>query len=602
MDHTLGRAALGPAADPALWRRLASADPASPQVREVRRLAARVRTERVADLPADLYGEYDRTGDRQAFERPYLARRVALAALALEALLDPDGPVDALAATLDAVVAEPRWALPAHTAGAPDPGRVVDLFAAETGSALAEITALLGDRLPRQSVVAARAAALERVVDPYEQDRFWWEVSPTNWASVCAGAVALTVLQLGDRDRMLALAPRVRATLARSLDGYGEDGVCVEGFGYWRYGFGYHLVASQALDDALGPDPEGEPARAAAAARWQQRAFLSGRVVVPFADTWVTDALDEGLLVLAAHRYGGLTRPDPAAVGPDVVDDCGRWALALRSLAWTAAAGPDPFEHDGEAPRWYPDAGWLVVPEGDRSPIGLAARGGHNGEPHNHCDLGSFGVAAAGELLVGDAGRGVYDRAYFGPERYDNPAAGSQGHPVPLVDDVVQAAGDHARAAVLDLRLDHAGERLVLDLTAAYPHPALRRLVRTISRDGAVVVVRDELDADAPVRLTQRVVTLAPPEVVAPGCVRVAGERATATLTHDAGLTVDVAPLPVGRGGFERRAWRLDLRAAAPARRAEIVTTLAIDVGVGRATADDAVRLAAVNAAAGRYA
>src|SRR5690606_7036672 len=100
--------------------------------------------------------------------------------------------------------------------------------------------------------------------------------------------------------------------LRQSLDAYGEDGVCVEGFGYWTYGFGYYLVATEALDSALGPEPE--PARAAEAARWPTRAFLSGRVVVPFADTYLTDSVSEGLLALAAHRYGGIARPDPAVL------------------------------------------------------------------------------------------------------------------------------------------------------------------------------------------------------------------------------------------------------------------------------------------------
>lgn len=556
----LGERACGPAADPATWRRLRDRRDGLPQVEALLRLADVLAGEPVAALPASSYLEFERTGDRAGFERRYFQRRRRLAALALAALLEPERDTRALAETVVAICDEPQWALPAHVdrRGEIPPEHVVDLFAAETASALAEITGLLGPRLPDAVVRRARTLVRARVIDPYESHRWWWEDSPTNWASVCAGSVALAVLQVCEPDHAAALAPRLRATLRRSLDGYGDDGVCVEGFGYWTYGFGYHLVASEALDAALGPDPVAAPGHAAEAARWPSRAFLGGRVVVPFADTHVTDAISEGLLALAARRYGGVARPAPEVVARDVVDECGRWALALHGLARLDGA-----EHVWDAaprhPLWFPRAQWLVVPQGERSPVGLAARAGHNGEPHNHNDLGSFALAVDGELLVGDAGRGVYDREYFGPRRYDSPATGSHGHPVPLLDEVRQAEGEQARAEVLEVALDGGRERLVLDLTAAYPHPALVRLVRTIERDGAVVTVTDAVETSAPVRVRQRFPVLAEPGASAAGTVEVAGARGRVTLRHDPGAAVETGAFPTGRGGFPQRVWWVDV-------------------------------------------
>lgn len=565
MRVDLASRALGPAADGGTWARLRSLADAIPQVGTVRALAAALRAEPLAELPPSSYLAFEQTGDRAAFEARYFQRRRRLAALALAALLDPGEDISALTATIEAICDEQQWALPAHVGGQEGilPELVVDLFAAETASALAEITALLKDRLPTAVRHRVRDVVLTRVVSSYETHTFWWEDSPNNWASVCAGSVALAALQVCEPERVRAMAPRLRASLRRSLDGYGDDGVCVEGFGYWTYGFGYFLVATEALDAALGPDPVPEPARAAEAARWPARAFLSGHVVVPFADARPTGALVEGLLAMTARRYGGVATPDPSVVAPDVIDDCGRWSLALHGLCRLPAPGEQVWAQDAAPPLWFPDAQWLVVPQGPRSPIGFAARGGHNDEPHNHNDLGSFAIAAAGELLIGDAGRGVYDREYFGPARYDNPAAGSQGHPVPLVGGMPQTSGGAARAEVLEVALDGGRERLVLDLTSAYAHSGLVRLVRTIERDGATVTVSDAVETSEPVRVTQRFTCLAEPALVTPGEVRIAGDRATAVVRYDPRLEVATGAFPPGRGSFEIPVWFVDLTTTA---------------------------------------
>ena len=549
------RAALGSAVERSTWERVATAPALTEQRAQVAALAEQAHGP-VVEIPDERYRDFERTGDRGAFESLYFARRRGLTALALTALLDREAGTDVLAALIAAICDEPYWALPAHVArDGLDPRETIDLFAAETSSALAEITALLGDRLPPALVLRAREQVLVRVIEPYERHSFWWEDSANNWASVCAGSVALAALQVCEPARVRALLPRLRASLRRSLDGYGDDGVCVEGYGYWRYGFGYYLVATEALDAAFGPDPE--PARAAEAARWPLRAFLSGRALVTFADTWLEGTADAGLLAGAERRYGDVGLPPTALVEKSVIDECGRWALALRSLCWSVDAD-EARPHRDDSPRWYPDAQWLVVPEGRHSPVGFAGRGGHNGEPHNHNDLGSFIVARAGRMLVADAGRGVYDREYFGPGRYENPAAGSQGHSVPLLDGVTQAAGASARAELLGMRIDGEGERLDLDLTAVYPHPGLIRLVRRFERRAEVVTVTDALSAREPIVLTQRFVTTVEPDVV-DGGVRIVAGGTAAELRYGPAARVRTGSFPVGRGSFPLPVHHVDL-------------------------------------------
>jgi catalase len=45
--------------------------------------------------------------------------------------------------------------------------------------------------------------------------------------------------------------------------------------------------------------------------------------------------------------------------------------------------------------------------------IGLAAKAGHNGEPHNHNDVGSFHIFKNGKMTLADIGCGEYDRDYY---------------------------------------------------------------------------------------------------------------------------------------------------------------------------------------------
>lgn len=48
----------------------------------------------------------------------------------------------------------------------------------------------------------------------------------------------------------------------------------------------------------------------------------------------------------------------------------------------------------------------------------MAAKGGNNGEPHNHNDVGSFFYLVGDEMLLTDLGAGEYTKEYFHEGRY----------------------------------------------------------------------------------------------------------------------------------------------------------------------------------------
>jgi hypothetical protein len=139
-------------------------------------------------LTATGYARFFTDGDRQAYERPYFARRDRLGAAVLTAALSGPSP-SRVGDIIDGVwlpCEETSWCLPAHHLFArrsfsplPDPAEPsVDLFAAETAGLLAYTDLLAGDLIEQVAPVARRRLREEvkaRVLDPYrDSDEWWW--------------------------------------------------------------------------------------------------------------------------------------------------------------------------------------------------------------------------------------------------------------------------------------------------------------------------------------------------------------------------------------------------------------------------------------------
>ncbi|WP_211256665.1 heparinase II/III domain-containing protein, partial [Actinoalloteichus caeruleus] len=297
------------------------------------------------------FAAFRERGDRLGYERPYFARRRQLAALALTVLVD-ERPEQATALNdlVWAVCDEHTWALPAHLTPDDAPAahtRCVDLFAAETAHALAEVTRLLSPALHPEVTARAHAEIRRRVVEPMLEPRSQpWESWRHNWSAVCGGAVGMTALALLDDERERA-ALLARATRAQEvfLSGFGADGACTEGVGYWSYGFGYFVYFAETLRDHTGQDlltgAHGDHVRRIA--EFPAAAWLGGGHFANFADSPEEPALPAGLLCRLRQRRVARSLP-PLTTPPRLEDDpCYRWAPLTRTLCWAtdeAFAGP----------------------------------------------------------------------------------------------------------------------------------------------------------------------------------------------------------------------------------------------------------------------
>ena len=87
-----------------------------------------------------------------------------------------------------------------------------------------------------------------------------------------------------------------------------------------------------------------------------------------------------------------------------------------------------------------------------RLPLALAAKGGHNGESHNHNDLGSYVVTVDGVIVMVDPGSEVYTQRTFSDRRDESDACNSFGHPVPVVAGSLQRVGRDAQTRTVATR------------------------------------------------------------------------------------------------------------------------------------------------------
>lgn len=71
--------------------------------------------------------------------------------------------------------------------------------------------------------------------------------------------------------------------------------------------------------------------------------------------------------------------------------------------------------------------------DGSDKGLYLSAKGGNNGESHNHNDVGSFVLYCDGKPVVIDIGTGVYEKKTFSPQRYEIPQMQSLYHNLPII-------------------------------------------------------------------------------------------------------------------------------------------------------------------------
>ncbi len=477
-------------------------------------------------LPATLFLEYARIGNRSNYETVRGRRRDRLRTLVIAECVEGKGRfVDEIANGIWVTCEESYWGVPAHLnlqkagTGLPDIAEpTVDLFTGETASLLAWTLYLTGSRLDKVSPLIRERVHLEvdrRMLTPNLSRNFGWMGfpdrpdrpvrPPNNWNPwINSNWLAANLLLERDGNMRVAAANKILLSLDRFLDGYADDGGCDEGPGYWFRAGGSLFDCLEILHSATGGAFDVyEVPLIREIGRYIYRAHIHDRYFINFADASAVLSIAGDLLFRYGRRIGddklsalGAFAADRQGGEPARSDSIGRQLPALFGLKdLRAAKGLQPLVRDA----WFPGIQVMAARclEGSATGLYLAAQGGHNAESHNHNDVGNFIVYADGLPVLIDVGVETYTARTFSSKRYEIWTMQSAYHNLPTIDGVMQKDGREFAASEVQYRADDGSAELSLNIATAYPAEAgLTHWKRTLrlDRSGNRIEVNDECE------------------------------------------------------------------------------------------------------------
>ena len=475
------------------------------------------------DLPATLFLEYAREGNRSRYEHEHFARRTALTDLIIAECVEGQGRfLDDIANGVWAICEESFWGVPAHVgaqkagSGLPDPREpIVDLFAAETGESLAWTYYLLGEQLDHVSPMLRKRIQYEidrRILTPcLERDDFGWMGfgggRVNNWNPWCnSNWLACTLLVEPDKSRRSKAVAKIVRSLDHFLDAYADDGGCDEGPGYWSRAGASLFDCLELLHSATngGINVYDRPL-VKEIGRYIYRVHIADDYFVNFADA-SAQAGPPGELV---YRYGKRigderltafgaylwtrSRGDGTGFAGRGGYTVGRYLPSIfHATELAAAPGKAPLPRDA----WLDGIQVMIArcQEGTTEGFFVAAKGGHNAESHNHNDVGNFIVYRDGRPILIDIGVETYSRKTFSSQRYEIWTMESAYHNLPTIDGVMQSPGREFTAKNVRYDADEGHAQLQLDIAGTYPPQAnLQSWTRTIRlHRGTGIVITEE--------------------------------------------------------------------------------------------------------------
>jgi len=497
----------------------------------------------VPTLPASLYLEYKRIGNRSNYQDVWNERRRMLHCLVLAECMEGDGRfLDSIANVVWAICEESSWTWPAHVgaqkagSGLPDTTEpIVALFSAETANSLAWTVYLLGEQLDNVSPQICRRVDREidsRILTPYlQRDDFGWMGfssrsdgrRPNNWNPwIDSNVLAASLLVERDEGRRLDLVHKVLRCLDSFLVPYPSDGSCDEGPSYWGH------AGASVFDnlDLLYSATEGRFNRfddqvIKEIGRFIYRAHISDDYFVNVGDCDARLDIYRDLVFRFGRRIGDKKMQDFAVFGltEDGLFEKDRSSRSfLRMLQalfdlpelLAATASSEPLLRD----VWLgnEDMQMMAARDQEGSPKGLyvAAWAAHNGQSHNHNDVGNFIIFADGRPFIVDIGRPTYTRQTFSSDRYKIEAFQSAFHNLPTVNGVMQQAGRSFEAKDVKYEAKEGYAQLTMDIAPAYPQQAgIKSWIRTVrlTRGKDIQVVDSFELKESPRELTQSLIT-----------------------------------------------------------------------------------------------
>ena len=499
-----------------------------------------------SSLPVSVFAEYKKTGNRTHYEGLMFEKRRQLAALVMAELMEgqhrfmPD-IINGLQSTLE----ETWWGLPAHykTEVPRTEDQTVDLFNAETAALVAYTRHVLSDEIGHFSPLLVQRIDQEisrRILEPALKTNYWWKTAGMNWNPwICSNWLACVLFCEHDDNRRQAAIYQIEKACETFMAAYPDDGGCDEGPHYWDRAAAslfetLYLLQSISHSSFLTP----HLAKLLAMESYIYKMYIGNGYAVNFADAHGNHAM---LNINIGYPFGLITddktmcqyaawvgqQEDVLHQAAQLYNKSGNWPSLGRELIFLkhiqAFLREKPQEpHLNEV--WLPDLQIMTV----REPF-VAMKGGHNGESHNHNDVGSFIVYCqsptansqkpkANIPLFIDPGVGEYTSKTFSGQRYDIWTMQSDYHNLPRINGYSQHDGKAYKARVVS----HKSGLLTLDISGAYPAEAqVQHWLRTVKvKKGKQVEITEDFALQSYLAPTQlMLITPIEPQLTTAGLI-----------------------------------------------------------------------------------
>jgi len=501
-------------ADRKAWEKVAAATEFKGVVANAEKLLDRP----IPELTDELFLDFSRTGNRTRCQRVLSQRQGRYPALVLAECIENRGRfLPAIEESIRACCSDKTWVMPAHDRSLRNfKGSTIeiDLRVANEAWNLATVHYWLGDKLSPEVRKLIRDQLERRTFTPFEgmvttgKPRMWWLTGTNNWNAVCLAGVTGSALAMIESPRRRAMFIAAAERYVQNfLRGFTPDGYCSEGVGYWNYGFGHYTMLAETVYQATGgkADMFTDP-RAKQDAWFGPRMEILPGIYPAFADCSPGARPSPPLVAFLSRRLGfGLVDVERQWLGLRIGPQGRLFELGIYAFdnSATPIAPAEVVSVSQSLRTWFGDAGVLIArpAPGGKHALGVALKGGHNAEHHNHNDVGTYMVALGDKTPLVDPGAEVYTGRTFSSRRYDSGVLNSLGHPVPLAAGKLQRTGRSAAGKVLKTEFTEEADTVVFDIRSAYDVKELKKLVRTFvfSRKGqGSLTVTDEVEFDSP--------------------------------------------------------------------------------------------------------
>ena len=457
-------------------------------------------------ITATMYLEFTRSGDRTAVDQPNSQRRRVLQALVMAELFEGEGRfLDDIINGVFLICEQTYWGSSAHfymygfdgqianpiktIPDIEDP--IIDLVVGDMAADLSWIYYFFHEEFDKISPVISKRLKYElqkKVLDPfYERYDYWWitgwgEGNVNNWNPWCNYNMLTCILLMEeDQKKKENGIYKTMQSVDLFINSYPSDGGCDEGPSYWG------VAAGKLFDylDLLKTNTNGkinifDNELIKEMGRYIYRVYISnGSYYINFADAPLQIKHEPSKIYrygrnikdLNLQEFGAFLMKNSNFGNTAIIGRIGETMEALfNSEGWDNINPKEPLISE----FYFPDLDIAIGRDKADSTEGFyfAAKGGNNGEGHNHNDVGSFILYYNGEPVLIDVGVGTYTKETFSSDRYKIWTMQSTFHNVPLINGTPQSPGGKYKASNSVYKTSKSRTSFTTDISKAYPEEA----------------------------------------------------------------------------------------------------------------------------------